>query len=394
MTKQELYSKTTELCTKLIQTQSYSGQEREVVRVIQRAMKELGYDDVTIDAYGNVIGCIRGNGPGAKILLDGHVDTVPVNESQRWSVDPFGGQVVSDRIYGRGASDMKGAVAAMICGTAYFAENCRRNFPGEIYVAGVVYEELFEGVSARLISQQVQPDYVIIGEASNLNLKIGQRGRAEIVLETIGKPAHSANPEKGINAVKSMMKLLGALEEIKPREQENLGKGIMEVTDIISSPYPGASVLPERCIATLDRRLLVGDTKESVLAPILEKIRELEAADPTFHGKAYLRGETKTCYTGNQIEAVRFFPGWRFDENQEFVQRAYKSLKNLGLHPVITNYSFCTNGSHYAGERGIPTLGFGPSQECLAHTVDEYVLLEQLHKSAEGYAAILAGLVK
>lgn len=394
MTKQELYSKTTELCTKLIQTQSYSGQEQEVVRVVQKAMKELGYDDVTIDAYGNVIGCIRGNGPGAKILLDGHVDTVPVNESQRWSVDPFGGQVVSDRIYGRGASDMKGAVAAMICGAAYFAENCRRNFPGEIYVAGVVYEELFEGVSARLISQQVQPDYVIIGEASNLNLKIGQRGRAEIVLETIGKPAHSANPEKGINAVKSMMKLLGALEEIKPREQENLGKGIMEITDIISSPYPGASVLPERCIATLDRRLLVGDTKESVLAPILEKIRELEAVDPTFHGRAYLRGETKTCYMGNQIEAVRFFPGWRFDENQEFVQRAYESLKNLGLHPVITNYSFCTNGSHYAGERGIPTLGFGPSQECLAHTVDEYVLLEQLHKSAEGYAAILAGLVK
>jgi acetylornithine deacetylase/succinyl-diaminopimelate desuccinylase-like protein len=132
------------------------------------------------------------------------------------------------------------------------------DFPGEIYVAGVVYEELYEGVSARKISEFVRPDYVIIGEASDLNLKIGQRGRAEIVLETVGKPAHSANPEKGVNAVKKMMKLLAALEDYVPGEQEGLGKGILELTDIISTPYPGASVVPERCTATLDRRLLVG----------------------------------------------------------------------------------------------------------------------------------------
>lgn len=393
MTKQELYERTVALCSRLIRAQSYSGEEQAVAQVVSDAMRELGYDEITVDDYGNVIGCIRGKRAGAKVLLDGHIDTVPVKEPERWSFDPFGGEIREDRVCGRGASDMKGAVAAMICAAAYYADACGRDFPGEIYVAGVVYEELYEGVSARKISEFVQPDYVIIGEASNLNLKIGQRGRAEIVLETIGKPAHSANPEKGVNAVKKMMKLLSELESYVPQEQEGLGKGIMELTDIISAPYPGASVVPERCNATLDRRLLVGETPESVLAPIRKIIETLQAEDPDFHAKAYLRAETKTCYTGNEIYAERFFPAWLYRKEDDFIRNSYDALCAAGLTPTVTNYSFCTNGSHYAGEKGIRTIGFGPSLESLAHTVDEYVLTEQLTRSADGYAALLGALL-
>lgn len=393
MTVQELHSSTVNLCSRLIQAKSVSGEEREVVRVIEEEMRRLGYDAVTIDEYGNVIGCIRGNRPGPRILLDGHIDTVPVQEPERWSFDPFGGEIREDRVCGRGASDMKGAVAAMICAAAAYAQDCDRDFAGSLYVAGVVYEELYEGVSARKISQFVQPDYVIIGEASNLNLKIGQRGRAEIVLETIGKPAHSANPEKGVNAVKKMMKLLAALEDYVPEEQPELGKGIMELTDIISAPYPGASVVPERCIATLDRRLLVGDTPQSVLAPIQAQIDRLTAADPEFKAKVYLRSETKTCYTGNEIFAERFFPGWYFDRDSAFVQKSFAALQTLEREPILTTYSFCTNGSHYAGEKGIKTLGFGPSVESLAHTVDEYILIDQLTGSADGYLKLIDALL-
>lgn len=393
MTQKELHQKTVSLCSRLIQAKSTSGEEAQVAQVVKSAMEALGYDEITVDVYGNVIGCIRGRRKGARVLLDGHIDTVPVNEPERWSFDPFSGKITEDRVCGRGASDMKGAVAAMICGAAYFADACNRDFPGEIYVAGVVYEELYEGVSARKISEFVQPDFVVIGEASNLNLKIGQRGRAEIVLETTGKPAHSANPEKGVNAVKKMMKLLSALEDYVPQEQPELGKGIMELTDIISAPYPGASVVPERCTATLDRRLLVGDTRESVLAPIQEKIDALAAEDPEFQARVFLRAETKICYTGNEIYAERFFPGWKFDRDAEFVRNVYQSLCALGTDPTITNYSFCTNGSHYAGEKGIRTLGFGPSVESLAHTVDEYVTIEQLTRSAEGYNKILDALL-
>lgn len=393
MTKEQLHEKTVALCSRLIQARSYSGAEAEAAQVVAEAMGELGYDEITTDVYGNVIGCLRGNRPGARVLLDGHIDTVPVQEPERWSFDPFGGEIRDGRVCGRGASDMKGAVAAMVCAAAYYADACKRDFPGEIYVAGVVYEELYEGVSARKISEFVKPDYVIIGEASNLNLKIGQRGRAEIVLETMGKPAHSANPEKGVNAVKKMMKLLAALESYVPPEQEGLGKAILELTDIISAPYPGASVVPERCTATLDRRLLVGETHESVLAPIRAVIAELHANDPDFHAEAFLRTETKECYTGSRIYAERFFPAWLFRREEPFIQNAYQSLQEAGLTPTITNYSFCTNGSHYAGEKGIRTIGFGPSLESLAHTVDEYVQIDQLTGSADGYAALLDALL-
>ncbi len=392
MTKEQLHEKTVALCGRLIQTPSYSGEERAVAELIAGEMRALGYDEVRFDACGSVIGCLRGSRPGARVLLDGHIDTVPVQERERWSFDPFCGTVEDGKLRGRGASDMKGAVAAMIVGAAYFAEN--RDFAGEIYVAGAVYEELFEGISARRISEAVQPDYVVIGEASDLNLKIGQRGRAEIVVETVGKPAHSSNPEKGVNAVKKMMKLLAALEDYKPRHQEHLGVAIQELTDIISYPYPGASVVPQRCVATFDRRLLVGDTPESVLSPIQAVIDRLRAEDSQFSAKVYLREESRTCYTGETIAARRFFPAWLYGENDDFVVNCFEALQELGGDPILTHYSFCTNGSHYAGEAGIPTVGYGPMPESLAHTIDEYVLVSQLKRAAEGYAALIAALLR
>ena len=122
MTIQELHENTIDLCSRLIQAKSYSGEEREVVGVIEREMRRLGYDEVTVDEYGNVIGCLRGRRPGPRVLLDGHIDTVPVQEPERWSFDPFGGEIRDDRVCGRGASDMKGAVAAMICAAAAYAQ--------------------------------------------------------------------------------------------------------------------------------------------------------------------------------------------------------------------------------------------------------------------------------
>lgn len=395
MKKQDLYEATKSLCSRLIQVKSDSGEENGVAALLQEEFLRLGYDAVTIDAYGNVIGCIKGNREGPKVLLDGHIDTVPVKDAEDWKHDPYSGLRTQEMIYGRGASDMKGAVAAMACAGAYFAEAQKRDFAGEIYVAGVVYEELYEGVAARKISEAVAPDFVIIGEASELNLKIGQRGRAEIVLETTGKSAHSANPQKGINAVKKMVRLLAELErDYQPQHQPALGLGIQEITDIISSPYPGASVVPSSCTVTLDRRLLVGDTKESVLGPIKRIIDRLAKEDSDFSASASIRSETKRCYTGTEIFAERFFPGWVFDRQEPFIQSAYRSLCQAGLKPEITTYSFCTNGSHYAGEKGIRTIGFGPSFEYLAHTKDEYILNEQLEKAADGYVALLGALLQ
>lgn len=379
----------TELCQDLVRNQSVSGEEGKVVEVIKAKFKELGYDECFVDSYGNVIGHIKGNKPGKKILFDGHIDTVPVPDDSKWTHAPFGGEIVDGKIYGRGTSDMKGQTSAMIAAVAYFAEDTNRDFEGDLFVAGVVHEELFEGIAARKISEAVKPDYVVIGESSELNLKIGQRGRAEIVIETFGRPAHSANPEKGINAVYKISKIIEKIQDIETPVHEVLGKGILVLTDIKSSPYPGASVVPDYCRATFDRRLLVGETKEEVLAPIQKIIDELMAEDSELNAKVSYAIGKETCYTGETIEGERFFPAWLYKEEDEFVQAALKGLRSAGIDPEITQYSFCTNGSHYAGEAGIKTIGFGPSKENLAHTIDEYIEQEQLFTGAEGYYGIL-----
>ncbi|KQB77200.1 peptidase M20 [Clostridium butyricum] len=382
------------LCQDIIKIQSYSGNEGKLVEFLEKKMKKCGFDDVIVDKYGSIIGKIKGKRPGNKVLFDAHIDTVPAEDSEKWSHDPFGAVIEDGRIYGRGTSDMKGSLSAMIIAAKYFAKDNNKDFPGEIYISGVVHEECFEGVASRNISEYVKPDYVIIGEASHLNLKIGQRGRAEVVVETFGVPAHSANPEKGINAVYSMAEIINKLQEIPYEEDEFLGKGILELTDIKSSPYPGASVVPSYCKATYDRRLLVGETKESVLKPIVELIEELRKNKRNVDYKvSYARGKEK-CHTGAFIEGERFFPAWCYDENEVFVKNTYEKLKSIGIMPKITNYSFCTNGSHYAGEAGIKTIGFGPSKENIAHTIDEYIEIEQLEKACKGYYVIMDSLLE
>lgn len=377
------------LCQELIRNPSTSGQEDKVVDALKKNFEELGFDNCFVDCYGNIIGHIKGKGNGKAILLDGHIDTVPVTDELQWKFAPFAAEISEGRIYGRGASDMKGQVSAMIAAAAYFAEDTNKEFNGDIYVAGVVHEEIFEGVAARKISDAINPDYVVIGESSELNLKIGQRGRAEIVVEVFGKPAHSANPEKGINSVYKMAKIIDEIQKLKPTTHKELGEGILVLTDIKSSPYPGASVVPEHCKATFDRRLLVGETKESVLKPIQELLDRMMKEDPELKAKVSYAIGSEICYTGETITGERFFPGWLFDEDDEFVQAAYKGLKEAGIDSEITQYSFCTNGSHYAGEKGIKTIGFGPSMEHLAHTIDEYIEIDQLEKGAKGYYGIL-----
>ncbi len=383
----------TELCSKLIQQPSVSGEEGKVVDVLADYMRQNGFDDIHVDRYGSITGTIRGKRPGPGLLFDGHIDTVPVPDPSAWKQKPFGGELVDGRIYGRGASDMKGAVAAMAVAAAKVAKETGKDFAGEILVAGVVHEECFEGIASREISARSKPDIVVIGEASEMNLKIGQRGRAEITVETFGVPAHSASPHKGVNAVLAMMQLARAIEELPLTEHPILGKGVSVLTDIISSPYPGASVVPSHCRATYDRRLLVGETMESVLAPYTEAIARLAKTDPSFKATArYARGREK-CHPGGFIEGERFFPGWVFDETEDFIQKALAGLRSVGINPAVSHYSFCTNGSHYAGEKGIRTIGFGPSLETLAHTIDEYIEVSQLYLAVDGYAAISKALL-
>ena len=111
-----------EFCQEAVRIPSYSGQEKGVAQFMKRKMEEYGFDEVIIDKYGSVLGTINGKRPGKTILMDGHIDTVDVIDAPQWKHDPFGGEIVDGRIYGRGTSDMKGSDCAMITAAARYAE--------------------------------------------------------------------------------------------------------------------------------------------------------------------------------------------------------------------------------------------------------------------------------
>lgn len=377
----------------LVKRRSYSGEEEKVAEYMIAYMKAAGFDEAFTDDYGNVIGAIHGKRQGKTILFDGHMDTVPVEDVSRWSHDPFDPVLKDGKLYGRGTSDMKGAIGAFLAAGAFFAQDKKRDFAGSIYFAGCVHEECFEGLAARSIDNIVKPDIVIIGEASDLNVKISQRGRAEVLVETFGVPAHSSNPEKGVNAVYSMLELIEKIRETEPPTHPFMGKGIMELTDFISKPYPGKSVLPEYARVTFDRRLLDGETREDVLRPVEEIISKLSEKNDKFKARVSLTRGSEKCYTGKTIEGERFFPGWML-KDESVSDRIIFALTDKGFSPVRTRYNFCTNGSHYAGEAGIVCIGYGPSKEELAHVIDEYVEADQLTGAAEGYYTIMECLTE
>ena len=375
-----------EFCRELIRIPSLPGQEGALAEAIRSRMIGLGYDDAWIDDAGNVIGRV-GDGSGPAILFDGHLDTVGVTDASQWRRDPFGGEMADGKIYGRGTSDMKGSLAAMVYAAGSLVPEKAR-LRGTVYVCGSVCEELVEGPGLGRAIEQVKPDYAVIGESSSLNLQIGQRGRAEILLETTGQPAHSSSPWLGVNAVEKMVFLLPVLKKIPMPRDPLLGSALMELTDIISRPYPGISMVPDQCLATFDRRLMAGETPEGVIRAVDDAIAALVRADRELRAKVSIAEARFKTYTGYQISVPKFAPAWKLPEEHFLVRTALGALREAGLTPDIGAYAFCTNGSYSAGKYGIPTVGFGPGNEVQAHTIDEYIEVKNLVRGAEGYRAI------
>lgn len=375
------------LARRMLQTSSLTGQEGDVVKVVVDAMAAYGYHDIHVDPWGSVIGTIQGQGRGS-VLFDAHLDTVPWRREQ-WQHEPLGAEVTDGRIWGRGASDMKGAAAAAITAVGSLAGSPE---VGTIHVCCTVCEEPAEGPALVQVCRQFKPAAVVIMEATELRVNIGQRGRAELVLETTGKPAHSSNAHLGVNAVWAMAKLLNELRTLKFPVDDLLGPAILEVTDVISSPYPGLSVVPYQCRATFDERLLVEDTAEGVLARVQAVIDRLAAADPKVQASVRLAETWVKTYTGAEFTHRAFAPAWKTPADSPLVRTAVDALKGIGQTPVLSKYSFCTNGSGSAGTLGIPTIGYGPGRESEAHISDEYLELEQLYGAAQGYVALARAL--
>jgi putative selenium metabolism hydrolase len=375
-----------QLIQKMIQTRSYSGEEGDIVNLLVDTMKRYGFDEAWHDDLGNAIGRI-GNGP-VKILFDGHIDTVHVTPNENWEYPPFEGKIVDGKLYGRGVVDEKSAVAGFIAaGKAIAAEMHHQDLPFTLYVVGSVMEEDCDGYPLlHLIEKEgIRPDYVLLGEPTDMQIYRGQRGRMEIKISIKGVSAHGAHNEKGDNAIYKMARLLTHLEEMDRNLEIHapLGKGALTVSDIRANA-PSLCSVSDFCEIHIDRRLTIDESKESVLTELRNLVSELgleaDVRIPEYQG---------TSWKGTDFSQESYFPTWTLDEKHILCQAAFKAgEEGMGQRPPSGFWKFSTNGVATAGRLGIPTIGFAPGLEELAHSDKEYIYLKDLHQAALLYATL------
>ena len=367
--------------SRLVQIKSLSAQEREVQLELKRQMEEAGFDEVFIDGLGNVIGRI---GNGKRILaIDGHMDTVDIGNKDNWAFDPLGGEIRDGFVHGRGTVDQEGGPAAFVTAGKILKE-LGFNRDLTIYFVGSVMEEDCDGLCWKYIVEEdkIRPDFVISTEPTNLNIYRGHRGRMEMQVHFYGISSHGSAPERGTNAIYMASRVALEVEKLNERLtfDEFLGKGSITVTEFISGS-PSLCAVADYARIHLDRRLTWGETKESAVAEIEELIKGMNA-------KVEVLNYREEAYTGLEYGMEKYYPTWKMPEDSEIVLKGVTTYQKLfGSNPKVDKWTFSTNGIMTCGTYGIPTIGFGPGNEVLAHAPNEKVPISDLVAATAFYAA-------
>lgn len=374
----------------LVRTPSLSTQEREVAARLAGEMRRVGISDVRVDRIGNVIGRI-GTGGDKKLLFDGHMDTVGVSDPVAWTRDPFGAEIEDGVLYGRGAADMKGALAAMVYAAKMLIDS-GVSLDGDLYLVGVVQEEPCEGLAMRVLVEEegLRPCWVVLGEPTNLQVSRGQRGRIEMRVTVQGKACHASAPHLGENAIYGAARIIFGLELLADQLTDDrlLGRGSLAVTQI-ESTAGSRNAVPDRCAFYIDRRLTLGETEAKALAEVQSVIlRE------SLRAEVEVTEYRATSYTGYEIRHRVYYPAWAMEEDHPLVQATVRTVRNtLGYVPRVQEWVFSTDGVYTMGVASIPTVGFGPGEERYAHTSEEQVRLDDVAAAARVYAQLAVDLL-
>ncbi len=369
----------------LVRLRSYSGEEGAAAQVITTKMHSLDFDEVFVDEYGSVVGIRAGKKAGARVLFDAHMDVVSVKNIESWNCDPFGGELREGKIWGRGATDIKGGLAGMVVALGRLP---RETFNGSLILSASVGEELIEGAGLQKVIESSHPDVVVIVEPSQCRLGTAQKGRTGFWIKVTGQPAHTSHPAEGENAIYKAVEVIQRLRAASLPDDVRLGKGIMELIEISSKPFPGECTVPYECLLRFDRRLVSSETQASVSAAIENTLAPFEGWQFGFNLSEY------TTYTGQTVKHLEFHPGWVMEETSPWVRKAAQGLDRAGIVPETFAAPYCTNGSYSAGILNLPTVIFGPSTIGLAHAIDEYIPVEELLRGAVGLAGLAMSLTE
>jgi putative selenium metabolism hydrolase len=295
----------------------------------------------------------------------------------------MGGEIKDGYVHGRGTVDQKGGVAAFVTAGKILKDlNFERDLT--VYFVGSIIEEDCDGLCWKYIIEEhgLKPHYVISTEPTNCNIYRGHRGRMEIHVHFYGVSSHGSAPERGKNAIYSAAKAALEIEKLHERLKHDdfLGKGSVTISEIISGS-PSLCAVADYARIHLDRRLTWGETKESAVAEIEAIVKDLNA-------KIEILNYEETSYTGLRYGMEKYYPTWKIEESAPIVQTGVKAYTSLfGKAPFIDKWTFSTNGIATNGLHGIPTIGFGPGNEVLAHAPNEKILISQLVEASAFYAA-------
>jgi len=313
---------------------------------------------------------------------------------EAWEYEPCGGAISGGYLHGRGTCDMKGAIASQVYAGAVI-KSLGLPHRGDIIVTGVVQEEIGECLGMAYLcdvvfaQRGIKFDFVVLGEPSDLKISLGHKGRLELEVITVGRTSHSSAPWRGINAVYKMLPAISRVQTLDANlpGHKLLGKSTISLTIISCSPGR-LSVIPDLCTVSLDCRFTPDETPEQVVSQIDTILKDIGKGDAEFKGSVRIREVEEVSYTGTKTLAKKLMSAWLISEEHAKVVKTCDALRELGHETKLSYWDFCTDGRHTAGKLGIPTIGYGPGEESLAHTPRERISLDSLVKSVAGNAAI------
>lgn len=375
---------------RLIQTQSLPGREEAIAQLVAAEMRSLGYDDVSIDGTGNVIGLIRATAGGdtaatKSIMFNSHLDHVDVGDPNNWPYPPYEGVVKDGEIWGRGASDLKGSLACHVY-TGALLKQSQLPLPNDFYVSGVVQEEI-GGVGSAVLAENLHCDYVVIGEPSYNKIALGHRGRIEIIVTITGRSVHASVPESGINPLYSMSRFLQAIETLSfEPDPENPDLGATSIAPtLITTDQSSKNVVPGQCTIVLDVRNSPVDPEERVLP----RVRQLldAALEGGATGIAEIPDMVLTSYTG-VTKVLHGHGPFGVTADSPFTQEVLRIVSEALRREVPTQmWRFATDAGYFVNQ-GMTVIGFGSGYEHVIHTVDERISIDMMVEGMVACAAL------
>jgi acetylornithine deacetylase len=362
----------------LVRIPSATGHEQAVAEAFARRCKAAGLEvemQEVEPGRSNVIAYWR-VGRGPRLLLTGHLDTVPVGEG--WSRDPFGAEVDRGRLYGRGACDMKGGLAAML--GAIVDLRARGAEPaGDVMVAAVVGEEEDSAGTRALIARGVEADWAVLAEPTAMALVVANRGLMNYRLIVKGASVHASSPELGRNAITAAARLVRELEvlgdALATRHHRLFGPPSLTVGTIHGGTRP--YVVPDRCEVEVDRRVNPGETREQVED-------ELQAAIAS----------TRVQVPGLEVELEEGpdYLAFEIPEAHGLVRSMVAAMASAGLPRRISAWRAASDAGFLVHTAGIPCVLFGPGDiEQGAHRPDEWIGLKDLEVAQRVFEQLLIG---